>query len=290
MWLRHWASERMELTPLPVLELNHATVVKNNHRILDDLTLRIRTGEHTAIVGPNGAGKSSLMKLLTLHHYPLVNHVGPPPVRIFGQERWNVFELRSQLGIVSSELHQNVVYGNLMGRINGHDAVVSGFFASLGTHMHQDIDATMHQRARHALERLQAAHLATKLLDEMSTGEARRVLIARALVVEPKALVLDEPTTGLDIVARHAFMEMIRSIACAGTTVILVTHHIDEVFPEIERVLLLHRGRITHDGPKHQILTSAHLSDVFEEPVVVDSDGFYYNVRLARLARDAFQS
>jgi iron complex transport system ATP-binding protein len=263
-----------------VLELAHASVVKNNRRILDDLNLVIREGEHTAIVGPNGAGKSSLMKLLTLHHYALNNQDGPPAVRVFGRERWNVFELRSLLGIVSSDLHHSFVQGNEMGRITGHGAVVSGFFASQGLFQHQAVDEQMKQRASAALERLRATHLADKPLDQMSTGEARRVLIARALVVEPRALVLDEPTTGLDIVARHEFMQLVRSIAREGTTVIIVTHHIDEIIPEIERVVLLQQGRITHNGPKHQILSSANLSQTFGAPIRLQHSNGYYSLAL----------
>jgi ABC-type molybdenum transport system, ATPase component/photorepair protein PhrA len=263
-----------------VLELCHASVVKNDRRILDDLNLVIREGEHTAIVGPNGAGKSSLMKLLTLHNYAVVNRDGPPAVRVFGRDRWNVFELRALLGIVSSDLHHSFVQGNEMGRITGHTAVVSGFFASQGLFFHQDVSDEMSRRASAALARMRASHLAEKPLDQMSTGEARRVLIARALVVEPRALVLDEPTTGLDIVARYEFMQLVRSIAREGTTVIIVTHHIDEIIPEIERVVLLQQGRITHNGPKSEVLTSENLSQTFGAPIRLQSANGYYSVRL----------
>jgi iron complex transport system ATP-binding protein len=255
-----------------VLELAHASVVKSDRRILDDLNLVIREGEHTAIVGPNGAGKSTLMKLLTLHNYALINRDGPPAVRVFGRDRWNVFELRSLLGIVSSDLHHSFVQGNEMGRIDGHTAVVSGFFASQGLFFHQDVSDEMNQRATAALARLRP--------NGWPAGEARRVLIARALVVEPRALVLDEPTTGLDIVARHEFMQLVRSIAREGTTVIIVTHHIDEIIPEIERVVLLQQGRLTHNGPKSQILTSENLSQTFGAPISLQSAHGYYSVRL----------
>jgi len=264
----------------PVLELTHASVVKNQKCILDDLNLTIREGEHTAIVGPNGAGKSSLMKLLTLHNYAVLHKDGPPPVRVFGRERWNVFELRSLLGIVSSDLHHSFVQGNDMGRITGHTAVVSGFFASQGVFFHQEISDEMHERADAALARMRASHLANKTLDQMSTGEARRVLIARALVVEPRALVLDEPTTGLDIVVRYEFMQVVRSIAREGTTVILVTHHVDEIIPEIKQVVLLQQGRITHHGPKEALLTSEHLSETFGAPIAVQHQNGYYAVHL----------
>jgi len=135
----------------------------------------------------------------------------------------------------------------------------------------------MRQRAAATLAGLGAAHLAHKLLDEMSTGEARRVLIARALVHKPRALVLDEPTRGLDLVARHDFLERVREIARAGTTILLVTHYVDEIIPEIDRVVLLRQGRVAYDGRKADALEAARLGAAFDARVAVDrADGYYY--------------
>ena len=203
----------------PLLELNDASVVLGGTRVLDRLTLSIRVGEHTAILGPNGAGKSTFIKLLTLQQYPAVEDESPTTerdpstssgsarapsraegfsraasIRVFGQERWDVFELRSKLGIVSADLHDRFVHGNSNGVLTGLDAVVSGFFATHGLFRHQRVTDAMRRQAMEALERVDAARLAHATLDTMSTGEARRVLIARALVHQPAALVLDEPT------------------------------------------------------------------------------------------------
>ena len=169
---------------------------------------------------------------------------------MFGSDNWDVFELRSQLGIVSSDLHHRFVFGNNEGRVMAEAAVLSGFFATQGILRYGVVTAEMRRRAAEALERMGVAHLARRRLDEMSSGEARRVLLARALVTAPRALVLDEPTTGLDLVARHAFMERVRQIARDGTTLILITHHIEEIVPEIERVILLRGGQIIASGSK----------------------------------------
>jgi iron complex transport system ATP-binding protein len=255
-------------------------------RVLDALTLSIGVGEHTAILGPNGAGKSTLIKLLTLQQYPAVEGEGsgqasdPPPIRVFGQDRWDVFALRSRLGIVSADLHDRFVHGNSNGVLTGLDAVVSGFFATHGLFAHQRVTEAMRRQAMAALERVDAARLARATLDTMSTGEARRVLIARALVHDPKVLVLDEPTRGLDLVARHVFMERIRDVARQGVTILLVTHYVDEVIPEIDRVILLERGRIAADGAKAQMLCSARLAPVFGAPLVVHEANGYYHVRV----------
>jgi len=269
------------VTP-PFLELRDTTVVLGGARVLDGLTLTIDIGEHAAILGPNGAGKSTLMKLLTLQLYPVApeDDSSRRPIRLFGRDRWNVFELRSQMGIVSADLHDRFVHGNSNGVLTGLDAVVSGFFATDGLFGYQQVSDAMRARAREALERVEAGALARRTLDTLSTGEARRVLIARALVHAPKTLVLDEPTRGLDLVARHQFMERVRAVARQGVTILLVTHYTDEIIPEIERVILLRGGTIVADGAKAALMDAPHLGAVFGAPLAVENVAGYYHVRV----------
>jgi iron complex transport system ATP-binding protein len=261
----------------PVLELSDATVVKDGRRVLDRLNLKIAQGNHTAIVGPNGAGKSLLVSLLTQEQRALAPANGTPPVRIFGRQNWDLFELRAQLGIISTALHQHFVNGNSEGSITAEAAVLSAFLSSYGILRYGTITEVMRQRTSSALEAAGASHLTGRTLDEMSSGEARRVLLARALVTSPRALVLDEPTTGLDLAARQSFMETVRGLARAGTTVVLITHHIEEIFPEIQRVVLIREGRIVADGSVAANLTDARLSELFDCPITVDvSAGYHY--------------
>jgi iron complex transport system ATP-binding protein len=155
--------------------------------------------------------------------------------------------------------------------------VLSGFFATYGIVDERMVTADMRRTVRDALERMEASHLAHKALDEMSTGEARRVLIARALVTAPVALVLDEPTTGLDMVARQRFLEMVSRVAQGGTTIILVTHHVEEIIPEIEYVVLLKQGGVAFSGHKRDVLTSAHLTSVYGASISLqEADGYYH--------------
>jgi iron complex transport system ATP-binding protein len=113
-------------------------------------------------------------------------------------------------------------------------------------------------------------------MDEMSSGEARRILIGRALVHAPKALVLDEPTSSLDPHATHELRVILRKLAQAGTSIIVVTHHLPDIIPEVDRVILIKKGRILRDGPKRQTLTSESLSELFETPVeLLERDGLY---------------
>ena len=253
-------------TSVPLLKIDGATIVKNGTRLLDDLHLEIATGQHTAILGPNGSGKSSLIKLITRRHYPLAKPNGKPSVTMFGQARWDVFALRSQLGIVSADEHQGFVSGDTL---TGREVVLSGFFAARGVAAHHQVTAEMKDRAEDALRLAQAEPLAGKPMTQMSTGEARRVLIARALAPNPQALLLDEPTTGLDLSARRRFLQTLRGIASAGKTIILVTHHAEEIFPEIGRTVLLSMGKVFRDGATEDVLTSANLSALFGEPVEV---------------------
>jgi iron complex transport system ATP-binding protein len=196
---------------------------------------------------------------------------------VFGSDSWDVFDLRSQLGLVSSDLHHRFVFGNNEGRVRAENAVLSGFFATQGILRYGVITEDMRRRAADSLARMGVSHLARRWIDELSSGEARRVLLARALVSAPRALVLDEPTTGLDLIARHTFMERVRQIAREGTTLILITHHIEEIVPEIGRVILLGGGRIVASGPKGSVLTAENLSGLFDAPVAVEEgDGYYY--------------
>ena len=260
----------------PLLKMQAASVVKNGRRILDSLSLTIREGEHTAILGPNGAGKSSLIRLITREEYPEPRANGVPPLLILGQDLWNVFELRPQLGIISSELQANFLNRTMPGRTKGLDVVLSGFFASYGLFGHQEVTESMREQARRALALLEAGPLADALIETMSTGEARRILIARALVNEPRALILDEPTTGLDLLARSRFLQTLQNLARHGHTIILVTHRVEEIFPEIDRVILLQQGRILYDGRKREVLTSQHLSSLFGAPITVRQSRGYY--------------
>jgi iron complex transport system ATP-binding protein len=265
----------------PVLELRDATLLRGGTRVLDGLSLTIHQGEHTVILGPNGAGKSSLIRLLTFDERPHVGGNGTFPMRIFGQERWDVSALRTRFGVVTGELDAGFGIETSSGRVSGLDVATSGLLGSHGVFSHHEVTDAMRARAGDALARVDASSLAGKPLNEMSAGERRRVLIARALVTRPDALVLDEPTTGLDFVARYRFMESIRRLARDGTTIILVTHHVEEIVPEIKRVILLRAGRVAFAGEPAEALTPERLTSVFGAPMHVERSGEYYHVRLA---------
>ena len=242
------------------MEIQHAMVYRGMQPVLHDFSLEIDRGCSTVILGPNGAGKSTLMKLFTRELYSVVD--GKSSMRLFGQANWNVWDLRSHLGIVSADLHHEY-----WGSTPGMEVVLSGFFSSVDLYDHQAL--SLHQRARSydMMERLGVASLRDQPFAKMSTGEQRRTLLARALVHDPHTLLLDEPTTGLDVAACFQYLEIIRQFIRERGTVILVTHHIHEIPPEIDRVVLLKDGRICDDGPKQQVLNEHSLSTLFGAPI-----------------------
>ncbi|MDX1640381.1 MAG: ATP-binding cassette domain-containing protein [Balneolaceae bacterium] len=262
------------------LEMNEATVRRDGIHILDRLTINIHLDEHTAIIGPNGSGKSTFIKLITQSILPLAPKNGTVPVRVFGKDHWVLDELRSKLSIVSSDLQTDFLHNTKDGHITGREAVLTGFFSSLRIFPHQTVTKKMLKKTEDALTLMESLHLTDKMLDEMSTGEVRRILISRALVTQPEVLVLDEPTTSLDFVARRNFMEQIRKVVHNGTTLILVTHHIEEVIPEIKRVVLLKGGRKAFDGSKKEVLTSSNVSEIFDHSVELSQKNGLYQVHV----------
>lgn len=252
----------------PLLELIDVTVTRHPVRILDRLSLTIPQKTHTAILGANGSGKTSLLKLLMRQFYPSVEDEQTGTVRIMGRSDWHIDQLKQQLGIVTGTLDQTFSAGR-PGRMTAVEAVLSGFSGvQLVRHMPTPTEA-MREAAEEALVTLGASHLSERTLETMSTGERRRTLIARALVHRPASLVLDEPTTGLDIVARHHLLEQLQQIAEAGTTLVLVSHHVEEIIPAIHSVVLLKAGRVLAHGDRETMLTSQTLSDLYEAPIRV---------------------
>jgi iron complex transport system ATP-binding protein len=255
----------------PLLDLRNVQVMRGQKIALDDFSLRVHANEHVAVLGPNGCGKSTLIKTITRECYPVARDGSS--MTILGEKNWNVFELRSLLGIVSNDLMSLCT-----GDASGLDIVLSGFFSSTRMFPSHTIDPKHRGLAEGALAQLGVWHLAERAVQEMSSGEAKRVLIARALVHKPAALLFDEPCNSLDLVAQRALRETMRSLANSGIGIILVTHELPDIVPEIERVVLMANGRIVADGRKEEVLQAESLSKLFGIKVDIARRDGYYNI------------
>lgn len=247
------------------LEMREVNVARGERVVLHDVNLSIGAGEHVAIMGPNGCGKSTLILTMTCQIYPIVRP--GMHVRIFGRERWDLTELRKHFGVVGADLP-----GERTAVTTGLDAVIAGFFSASTLWPNLHVTDEMRERAAEALERMEASHLAAQLVGAMSAGEKRRILIARALVHRPRQLLLDEPSNALDLAAQRELRETLRRLAREGTGLVLVTHHLGDILPEIERVILMRGGRIVGDGPRQELLTEARLSELFRASVRIGRD------------------
>ena len=252
-----------------ILDIKNATVYRGDTCVFNDLSFVLAAGAHTAILGPNGAGKSTILKLLSGEVHPLPKE--ETSIHVFGEEQWNVWDVRKRLGLVSHDLQHQY-----MDNVTGLNVVLSGYYASIGTYGHQEFTDAQIVRAYTVMEELGIGFLIERKFSEMSTGEQRRCLLGRALVPDPTALVLDEPTSGLDLTATFQYLHLVRAHMKKGKTLLLVTHHIHEIPPEVERVVLLKQGAITQDGEKRAVLTAANLSALFDCPVsLAHANGWY---------------
>ncbi len=253
-----------------LIDCRNITVSRGETHALDAFTLRIPLGRNTAILGPNGCGKSTLIKTIARELHPLYDPSSS--LTILGKSNYNIFELRPLLGIVSDDLVRRSLRP-----APGRDVILSGFFSTLELWPHTELTAEMERKADEVIELLEIGRLAQRCTSEMSSGEIRRVIMGRALVHDPKALMLDEPTNSLDLRAVHEWRRIVRKLARAGVGIILATHHLSDIIPEIERVALLREGKVWRDGPKREILTRANLEELFGVPVeLAEREGYYH--------------
>jgi len=247
-----------DASEVPLLDIRNATIFRGSTRVFDRFSLRIGQHEQVAILGPNGSGKTTLLKVINRELYPVVSD--DSWVRILGRSSWNVWELRSRLGLVSHDLQMR--YRETTTAL---DVVLSGFLSSIGVQgmLIERISSEQTAAARKIMADLGIGQLEGTPLRQMSTGQQRRCLLARALVHEPDTLVLDEPTAGLDLTASFDYLARIRKLVTEGRTIVLVTHLLNEIPPEIDRVILIRSGVTIADGAKAEVLTVDNLQKAY---------------------------
>ncbi len=254
-----------------LLDIRNATIWRGTTRVFEDLNLAIEQHERVAILGPNGSGKTTLLRTINRELYPVVK---PDSwVRVLGRETWNVWELRRHIGVVSHDLHQRYTPAT-----TALEVVVSGFYSSIGVQgtLSGLVNKEQRDAAVDTMRELGIEVLKGTALKSMSTGQQRRCLLARALVHRPATLILDEPTAGLDFAASFDYLARIEALAREGRNIVVVTHHLNEIPPGVDRVVLLQEGRIAADGPKREVLNAEQLSAVYGAAVrVAEVDGYF---------------
>ena len=256
-----------------IIEFENIDVGYDEKVVLKDINLKIKSGEHFAILGANGSGKSTLMKLIQSQIHP--RHTKKFKKEIFGKSIYSIFDLKKELGVITNDLHN--YFEKEAGYLTGFEVVLSGFYSSIGIFTHQDFTKEQIKKALEVMNFLEIIDLKDKKVSSMSTGQLRKCIVARALIHDPKAFVLDEPTVGLDIKAQINFIKLLQKISLKST-IILVTHHLEEIFPEIKNVALIYNNTIFKIGKKEDILNSENLSTVFDIKIEVKQKNERYYI------------
>lgn len=243
-------------------QLRDVTVWRGERRVLQDFSLNLRSGESVAILGPNGSGKSTLVQLLT-GDLP-AEFTEQRVCRLFGEDHWSLEELRHKIGFVTPEQARHFDDDE-----TATNVVLSALRGAYGRTREMRFSAAEKAAAFRAMEITGVDLLAERRIGSMSSGERRRLLIARAMVHSPEVLVMDEPTTALDFAGAQRLMQCLRQAMATACTVVLVTHHPEEIPPEMQRVILLRDGAILADGAKRAVLNSQNLSALYEIPIAV---------------------
>jgi len=256
-----------------IVELDAVSFVRGGRRIIDNVSWRVDRGRHWILLGANGSGKTTLLQLITGY---LWRNGGRARVLGHTLGETDLRALRRRIGWVSSAIEHR-----FPARAPARDVVVSGKFASIGLY-YDPIEEADTRRAGEVLASGGCASLAERAWGVLSQGERQRVMIARALMASPALLILDEPCAGLDLAARERFLEMLERLARRpeAPTLLMVTHHVEEITPAFENALLLKEGRVVAAGPANETLTSERLSDTMGIDLIVERDGGRFRARV----------
>ena len=257
------------------LEMSNVSVIRGGKTILDHVSLEIGANENVAIIGLNGSGKTTLLKLLRGDVFPYDDAHDPYRMRIFGDEYWNVFDIRCRMGVVSMDLQDRFLPDTTV-----YEVIASGFFGSLDVYKNMKITPGMEQRIQLRAQEMAIEDLLTRTIEGLSLGEMRRTLIARALVTDPKMLVLDEPMTGLDIVMKSKFRQMFDLLIASGVSIVMITHDLTDIPLSVKRIVMIRAGKIFADGDKDRLLRSDKVSALYGAPITVECTRGIYRMYL----------
>ncbi|WP_081215515.1 ATP-binding cassette domain-containing protein [Prochlorococcus marinus] len=253
----------------PWLDIKDVEAWLGPTQVFRNLSLKLKQGENTVILGPNGSGKTALVKLITRNIYPIVKRGST--LKIFGNRKIKLNQLHSRIGVVSTDLEVRTP-----DYISAKDVVLSGLYGSIGINRNRSPKEKEIKKVQDLISDLGLEDIDARSFGQISDGERRRLLIARAMVNKPEILILDEPTNGLDLKARHQLLKCIRSLCKGKTTIVLITHRVEDIVKEMQRIIFLKKGAIIRDGATNDLLQSEPLEKLYETPLeIVFANGYY---------------
>lgn len=248
---------------MSVITLSNVTLVREGITLLNEVSWKVEQGQHWALIGQNGSGKTLTLRVVCGYLWPTQGSVEVLDQR-FGS--CDVRELRKRIGWVTPALQFQLLQRNF----KVEDIVLSGCFASLG--LYDEPSDELRALAEEKMQFMSCEHLADRQFTTLSTGEQKRVVLARALAAQPELLILDEPCTGLDLVSREEFLHAVEKLGAQadGPSVIYVTHHVEEIMPFISHCLLMKDRSVYCAGEKEKIMKERSLGEVLGAPLKIE--------------------
>lgn len=256
---------------MQILALKAVTLIRDSNRLLAGINWSVATGEHWALLGRNGSGKTMLTRVVAGYEWPTAGTVDLLDKRL---GKTDIRILREHVRWVGSEVQSRVTQSDIVLSI-----VLSGYKGTIG--LYEKVGVAEHKKAIELLDKLGIAETAGKPYELLSYGQQRRVLIARSMITRPQLLMLDEPCNGLDVKAKHEYLQWVNELMSEkqGPSVVMITHHIDEIMPNITHVLLIKNGMVFKKGKKEEVLTDENLTNVLEMPIRIKKHNGYYFIQ-----------
>jgi len=258
------------------LELRNVSVVRDGRYILRSIDLDIYSGENVAVIGPNGSGKTTLLRLLRGDINPFYDEDEPALLRIFGEERWNLFDIRGRMGVVSMDLQNSFPPDMTV-----MEVICSGLLNTLDIFPDSIITEAMRAQVYSSAVVMGIDGLLDREIESLSLGEMRCTLIARALITDPEILVLDEPMTGLDIVMKSRFRNMFDRLISQGVSIVMITHDLSDIPSSVDTIIGMKDGTVHIQGSRRDVLNDRIISELYGENIKVLEDNGSYQMIIA---------
>tara|TARA_Y100001968_G_scaffold328305_1_gene375200 strand:+ start:298 stop:1110 length:813 start_codon:yes stop_codon:yes gene_type:complete len=253
----------------PWAQLENIQVIINQNKILSNININLYFGDNILILGPNGSGKTTFLKLLNRSIYPIVSR--DSSFRLFNNENINIWDLRKEIGFLFKEMEKRVNKG-----VKLKDLIISGFSGTFNSKYSKSLSEIDRKKLNILIRELDLIDIINNEFHSLSDGQKRRGMLARAIVYQPKILVLDEPFCNLDIKSNLILNKTLTKLINDSVNIIYITHSLESIIPKTNRVILLKGGKIINDGKPEQIIKSSILSNLFDVPIKVIKEGDYW--------------